>query len=349
MKKKRQLFETPGWKVQDTTIKKPAKKRKRPPTDIRSRQEAKAAAVAEAVGTAAAKVAKETTTTPLSQALHKSGLLGSRFRILNESLYTSTGADALQLFQSSQDDESHHGGNNFQAYHDGFRAQTEHWPQNPVELIAQDLLQQQQGQGTSWQRQRKPQVLLVADLGCGEAPLAKRLCGTQQQQNQEDCPFRVFSYDLMADSQGWITVAECASRVPLPGSLDDTIHGAPAMMDVVVCCLSLMSTNWVGFLLEARRILKLHGILRIAEVTSRFKDLSRFIQFVTSLGFSLSSKPVYNSIHPSDESNSHFILFKFTKTNLPPSETRKLIDAKTKQALIQTGPELLKPCIYKRR
>lgn len=306
MKKKQQLFETPGWNVQDTVIKKPAKKRKRAPKDVGSRKEATAAATtttekaAEAVVTAAVKVGKETTTTPLSQALHKSGLLGSRFRILNESLYTSTGADALQLFQSSQDDESHHGGNNFQAYHDGFRAQTEHWPQNPVELIAQDLLQQQQqGQGTSRQRQRHPQVLLVADLGCGEAPLAKRLCGTQQQQSQEDCPFRVFSYDLMADPQGWITVAECASHVPLPGSLDDTIPGAPAMMDVVVCCLSLMSTNWVGFLLEARRILKLHGILRIAEVTSRFKDLSRFIQFVTSLGFSMSSKPVYPSIHPS--------------------------------------------------
>ncbi|WAQ86521.1 hypothetical protein PtA15_7A247 [Puccinia triticina] len=292
----------------------------------------------------------------LAQGLLNSGLNGSRFRILNETLYTSTGPEALKLFQSTPSleiEEQEGGGSgeqnpNFEIYHLGFRSQTKHWPQNPVHLIAHDL-------------QHDPHLLknhapvLVADLGCGEAPLAKLLCPSSSsassnsskkkanassltRQNQ----FKVFSYDLVADPEGWITVAECSTLVPLPGSLDDRIGNG--MMDVGVCCLSLMSTNWVGMIFEARRILKQDGELRIAEVTSRFVDVDLFVTFIKSLGFSNLSQ---------DQSNTHFILFKFKKAALANSEkdlsSVNLLSPKTKLELIETGRKLLKPCIYKRR
>ncbi|KAA1067212.1 25S rRNA (adenine645-N1)-methyltransferase [Puccinia graminis f. sp. tritici] len=297
----------------------------------------------------------------LAKGLLNSNLNGSRFRILNETLYTSTGPEALKLFQSNPieaaaDDEEEEGGGehtirreenpNFEIYHLGFRSQTKHWPQNPVDLIAHELQQDPH-------LQKIPGPALVADLGCGEAPLAKLLCSspstsTSNQKNSKPIAhhnqFKVFSYDLVADREGWITVAECSSLVPLPGSLDDRVGNG--MMDIVVCCLSLMSTNWVGMILEARRILKHDGELRIAEVTSRFVDVDLFVTFIKSIGFSNPTK---------DQSNTHFILFKFKKLPLALAKNHRdsssvdLLNPKSKLELIQTGQKLLKPCIYKRR
>ncbi|KAA1077576.1 25S rRNA (adenine645-N1)-methyltransferase [Puccinia graminis f. sp. tritici] len=133
-------------------------------------------------------------------------------------------------------------------------------------------------------------------------------------------------------------------QVPLPGSLDDRVGNG--MMDIVVCCLSLMSTNWVGMILEARRILKHDGELRIAEVTSRFVDVDLFVTFIKSIGFSNPTK---------DQSNTHFILFKFKKLPLTLAKNQRdsssvdLLNPQSKLELIQTGQKLLKPCIYKRR
>ncbi|KAI9622779.1 hypothetical protein H4Q26_015063 [Puccinia striiformis f. sp. tritici PST-130] len=267
-------------------------------------------------------------TNELAKGLLNSNLNGSRFRILNETLYTTTGPEALNYFN-------------------------------------QILLPKTKT--SSRRRRRQPkflnlssrisnQSILIADLGCGEAPLAKLLCKSESTSTsdsqkkksssveEDSVKFKVFSYDLKADNEGWITVAECSSLVPLPGSLDDRIQNG--LMDVVVCCLSLMSTNWVGIILEARRILRSNGELRIAEVTSRFIDVDLFISFIKSIGFSNPTK---------DQSNTHFILFKFKKLpliknqNHPSAANVNLMDPKSKLELIQTGQNLLKPCIYKRR
>ena len=57
-------------------------------------------------------------------------------------------------------------------------------------------------------------------------------------------------------------VVQCdMSRVPLKNE----------SVDVVVFCLSLMGTNIKDFLQEAARILKHQGILKIAELESRFQ------------------------------------------------------------------------------
>ncbi|PLW09802.1 hypothetical protein PCANC_01782 [Puccinia coronata f. sp. avenae] len=307
------LFDTPGWNINNANIKqnKRRKRNKKQKEEEPQKEEEEEEVVVEQQPKK--KVA------PVGINLQSnSNLDGSRFRILNETLYTSTGEEALKLFQEDEQNSTNNNNNNFQIYHRGFRSQIQQWPENPVQVIAKDLIQ-----NTS-------SPILIADLGCGEATLAKLLAASHRHSH-----FSTLSYDLMADHEGWITLAECSSSIPLPGSFNDRTRNG--VVDLVVCCLSLMSTDWVGMILEARRILKQDGQLQIAEVTSRFIDIHQFIQFITKLGFTATSKP--------DESNSHFILFKFAKS----TTSLNLSDPKTKEETIQSGAKLLKPCIYKRR
>ena len=103
--------------------------------------------------------------------------------------------------------------------------------------------------------------LVVADLGCGEAVLAASV------------PQKVHSFDLVAPNPH--VVACDISRVPLAGS----------EVDIVVFCLALMGTNYPDFLREAHRIVKVGGRLKIAEITSRIKDINKFVELVQGLGF----------------------------------------------------------------
>lgn len=127
-------------------------------------------------------------------------LAGSRFRWLNEQLYTASGEDAWQLMQGQQE--------LFTQYHEvctisgtlekvdqcaffhhhhcqhtssllspkGFREQTRGWPQQPVEVAIAWLL-------------GKPATWSVADFGCGDATLAVRV------------PQQVHSFDLVAANE----------------------------------------------------------------------------------------------------------------------------------------------------
>lgn len=83
----------------------------------------------------------------------------------------------------------------------------------------------------------------IADLGCGDAALAKAL-------NPKG--FNVLSYDLVSDNE-WVIEADICAKIPLPGKED--ADGAQ-VVDICVCALSLMSTNWPHCIREARRILK---------------------------------------------------------------------------------------------
>ena len=73
--------------------------------------------------------------------------------------------------------------------------------------------------------------------------------------------------------EGWVVEADFLTSVPLPGrtGLGNKVDGveksgkrrkgkgreeASEIVDVVVCCLSLMGTNWIGGIYEACRILK---------------------------------------------------------------------------------------------
>jgi transcription elongation factor Elf1 len=105
--------------------------------------------------------------------------------------------------------------------------------------------------------------LVVADLGCGEALLAKALAGKHT----------VHSFDFIAIND---SVIECdIAHLPLED----------ACLDVAMFNLSLMGLNITDYIREATRTLKLDGQLWIYEVTSHIKDLQGFIRGLELAGF----------------------------------------------------------------
>ena len=126
------------------------------------------------------------------------------------------------------------------------------------------------------------------------------------------------SFDLVAPNEH--VVACDISHVPLKGNT----------VDIVVFCLALMGTNYPDFLREAHRIVNLGGRLKIAEITSRIKDINKFVQLVEGLGFTKVKV---------DQSNPFFMMLEFKKSAKvtgPAPDTAK-------------AGRALGPCIYKRR
>lgn len=179
------------------------------------------------------------------------------------------------------------------------------WPINPVNVIAKWIII----------NFRKHAPCVVADFGCGDAALAQKLLSTN---HKGECPFTVHSFDLVAASD-LVTACDMAN-VPL----DDK------SVTVAVFCLSLMGTNLADFLREAHRVLKDNGILKIAEVRSRFEtskgnELQEFVDVLDKLGFKCVK---------ADKGNKMFVVLECKKNGKKP----------------QTKLEFTaKPCIYKRR
>lgn len=170
-------------------------------------------------------------------------LESGKFRMLNETMYTTTGAESHKLMKQNPQ--------LFHLYHAAYSEQVKRWPKNPLDDIINYL-------------KKEKASLRIADLGCGEARLAKEVPQKQ-----------VKSFDLVAENSD---VIECdIAHVPLPDS----------NVDVAVFCLSLMGTNYGDFISEARRILVPSGLVIVAEVASRFEDQNpkEFITGVERMGF----------------------------------------------------------------
>ncbi|KJE95669.1 cerebral protein 1 [Capsaspora owczarzaki ATCC 30864] len=182
----------------------------------------------------------------------------------------------------------------FDIYHEGFRTQVRSWPVNPVDVMIKYL-------------ETKPANLSVADFGCGEAKIAATAA-----QN-------VHSFDLVAANDS--VVACDIAHVPL----------ANEAIDIAIFSLSLMGTNCIEFLMEARRVLKPKGTLKIAEVLSRLHSPKQFIAVLKELGFDLVNQ---------DGTNNVFIVMEFIKT--PRAST-------VSKQNIQQYKDMLKPCLYKKR
>lgn len=140
-------------------------------------------------------------------------------------------------------------------------------------------------------------------MGCGEARLAKSV---QQ---------KVHSFDLVSTSPNVI-----ACDMSHVGLKNDSV-------DVVVFCLSLMGTNLKDYLIEANRILRNGGILKIAEVESRFNDVDSFVRELKSFGFTNTK---------TDLSHKLFYFLDFKKTS----------SIKNRNKLQKVS---LMPCLYKKR
>ncbi|XP_017578594.1 ribosomal RNA-processing protein 8 [Pygocentrus nattereri] len=175
-------------------------------------------------------------------------------------------------------------------YHKGYTEQVRRWPANPVDSVISYIRQ-------------KPASLVVADFGCGDCKIALSV------KNKVHC------FDL-APVCDLVTACDMA-HVPL----------ADSTVDIAVFCLSLMGTNLGDFLAEANRVLVDGGVLKIAEVASRFEDIRPFVGALSRLGFKLVSK---------DTENTHFYCFEFIKIQNAPDNVKKI------------GLQL-KPCLYKKR
>jgi len=290
-------------------------------------------------------------------------LAGSRFRELNEELYTTTSSSAHQRFKDNPE--------LFDQYHQGFRTQVKSWPINPVDVILRWLIAHQKkragGKSSGTKRRKGAKLnttgvfqLKVADFGCGDAMLGQKLLdyqksGTKNQNcttgatnegqkikssktiDTKTTPFSVHSFDLVSNGNPLITPCDMAN-VPLP---DGTI-------DVGIFSLALMGTNIADFIREAHRVLTPGGILKIAEVRSRFETtshiassnddpeggrqrtfdqslLQEFLRVMRELGFYCMEK---------DRSNRMFFLLEFKKTGAVPCRVATFT---------------AKPCLYKRR
>ena len=138
----------------------------------------------------------------------------------------------------------------WKCYHATYRKDRETWPVVPYK------------EAIKWFKARPH--MTIGDFGCGEAFLDQEL------ENQ------VLSFDHVAINEN-VTACDMA-HVPL----DDTC------LDAVVFSLSLMGSNYIDYLREAQRCLKLDGHLWIAEPTSRIKNIQAFRDLLFRIGFDVS-------------------------------------------------------------
>eukprot|EP00808_Paulinella_micropora_P011842 g33254.t1 len=118
-------------------------------------------------------------------------LRGSKFRWLNEKLYTCKGNEAMELFAKTP--------SLYQTYHEGFRSQVQSWPVLPVQVIIQEI------------RNKRDNGLVIVDMGCGDAAIAQALHSKHT----------IHSFDLVASNK-FVTACNI-SKVPLADRSADMV------------------------------------------------------------------------------------------------------------------------------
>jgi len=123
-------------------------------------------------------------------------------------------------------------------YHEGYRAQVEKWPEYPADIFIQYI-------------SKLPSNAVIGDFGCGEAKIGK----TVKQ--------KVHSFDLVARDD--IVIACDIANVQyiqasfasyFATNLFTKVPLDDGKLDVAIFSLSLMGTNFMDFLSEAHRTLK---------------------------------------------------------------------------------------------
>jgi len=192
----------------------------------------------------------------------------------------------------------------FHAYHEGYSASMARWPDQPLDEII------------SYIRKRSSNLVIV-DMGCGEAHLARTLLPTHR---------HVHSFDFLALNEH---VHACDfAHTPLSNN----------SIDIVVFCLSLMGTNLTEFIIEAHRILRLRGTMKIVEIASRFENKpQKFLRKIESIGFQCLQT---NSINKNNDNKQNVSLSKYFYT----------FDFVKTSEQIKSRPIItLLPCLHKKR
>ncbi|KRX03877.1 hypothetical protein PPERSA_04755 [Pseudocohnilembus persalinus] len=160
-------------------------------------------------------------------------LEGSKFRMLNEFLYTENSQIAKDHFKNNKED--------FLTYHQGFRNQTENWPTKPYEAIIKELES----------NQKLYQDKILCDLGCGDALIYEyfrdnnriknlRKFYEKPQINKSINIQQIHNFDLVSHKK-FIKEADMAN-IPLEDN----------QVDVSIFCLSLMGINYIEFIQELK-------------------------------------------------------------------------------------------------
>jgi ribosomal RNA-processing protein 8 len=173
-------------------------------------------------------------------------------------------------------------------YHSAHRTQTSAWPSPPLPYILKSI--------TSHLSSSNNLGPFVIDLGCGDAQLARDLMSSSQgrARNVKVASFDLVGNiewverkKKVEGGEGWVIPGDFLSSIPLPGNpggISDSVAQeektavqvqgkkrnrkgkkgqdedlspvGPEIVDMAVCCLSLMGINWVGGVYEICRVLK---------------------------------------------------------------------------------------------
>ena len=135
-------------------------------------------------------------------------------------------------------------------YHDMYKKRREDWDEIPYLEIAKKIKERPE-----W---------IVADMGCGENLLSKEVTN------------KVHAFDYVAINK-YVTACDMSS-IPLQ---DNEI-------DAIVFCLSLMGSNYLDYIKEASRVVKLYGNIFICEPKKKVeKRLEALKKEIESTGFKI--------------------------------------------------------------
>lgn len=340
-KKKRKKLSDVDTESKGERIQPKAPISKEPQEQIQEAKEVEQVKEVKGVKKAAPIIEQSKNLTPLQQKM-MAKLSGSRFRWINEQLYTISSESAVQLIKQQP--------NLFDEYHQGFRSQVQGWPQNPVNVFVDQIKTRflTKNVNAPGGLPGNGKQVAIADMGCGEAQLALEVSKFSQKQAKRGKSIIVHSFDLKKVNDR-ITVADI-KNVPL----------ADNSCNIVIFCLALMGTNFIDFIQEANRILAPQGELWIAEIKSRFnekeKDIGQeFIDAIKLQGF------FHKTTDNENKMFSRFEFFKPAQKIIQERQDRlkrkkKFIEKEdelekfnSKRQKHPEGEWLLKPCIYKRR
>lgn len=130
----------------------------------------------------------------------------------------------------------------------------------------------------------------IIDLGCGEGFLYEYFYG----KNLILKPHEPKERNYIADKKAFIKSIKSFDIISLKRFITKAdikqLPLANKSSDIAIFCLALMGVNYLEFLIEANRCLKIHGFLIISEVASRIPSFEIFCKMIEVLGFTFEEK-----------------------------------------------------------